>query len=121
MPAADAPTDEVLTFGERVSWRIQGLIRRWTMLIVITVGTVAIFTYAAVEVGASLHSGAEALLTWWNLWASWMALMIEGTVGIAMFSMAKRTALKLKQVLEILRRLDHVIEHHPTIPPLEGE
>lgn len=112
----DTPTEASLSRGERVSWWLQGLIRRWIWLIIVTVGTAGIFVYTAVEVGASLGAGTASLLTWWNLGASWAALMVEGTVGIAMFSMAKRTARVLRQVRDAVDRLDHIIEHHPDIP-----
>lgn len=118
MAYRDPITGDMLTRAERVSWTIQGVVRRWTVLIVITVATVGIFVYAAVEAGAALGTGAKALLTWWNLWASWFAIALEATVGIAMFSMAKRTAVKLRHLCEIIDRLDHIIEHHPTIPTM---
>lgn len=111
----DPVTGEPMTFAERMSWLAQGVIRRFTLLILITAGTLGIFVYTAVQVGPSLHAGDVSLLTWWNLWASWMALMIEGTVGIAMFNQTRRTVVVLRKI----ERMERLLLRHMDIDPDE--
>jgi hypothetical protein len=92
-------TGDELTRTEMVSWRLQGIIRRWTFILMITVITAAIFTFVA------LHGNADSssVLFWWNAGASYMALLIESVVGIGMISQTKRDA-------QILRKMDHILE-----------
>jgi hypothetical protein len=89
----DPVTGDELTLGEEASWVMQGLIRRWTFLGVITAVTVAVWTL-----------GDLLALTWWNLGASYLALLIEGTVGIAMFSQTRRDAVILREIRKIEQR-----------------
>lgn len=89
-----------LNFSDRVSWRAQGIIRRWTFIVTVTL--VSVFWW--------LQPGLfhDPNLTKWNAGASLMALIIESVVGIGMFNQTTRDAL-------ILRRLDKVLSEVETI------
>lgn len=95
----DPATGDPLSHGEYISWRIQGLIRNWTFLALITVATIIIWA-----------TDNSAALTWWNLCASYLALVIESIVGIAMFSQTRRDAVCLREV----RAIDRHIEEQDT-------
>lgn len=96
----DPVTGDVLTIGEWISWKIQGVIRRWTFLIFITLVTIVVW---------SLNNPIG--LTWWNLGASYMALVIESIVGLAMFSQTRRDAVALREVRAISQRMERVLAH----------
>jgi len=83
----DPITGDELSTGEWVSWQVQGVIRRWHFIGVITLVTVLIW----------LTDNATALL-WWNLAASFLAILIESIVGLALFSQTKRDACVLREV-----------------------
>jgi hypothetical protein len=120
----DPVTGDILTGGEYVSWKIQGIIRRWTFLIAITIITIAVWSTAN-----------PMALTWWNLCASYLALVIESIVGIAMFSQTRRDAVALREVRAISRhvetmeeqnaallaRIDALLEAHKRTTPEEEE
>lgn len=74
-----------LTLGEKVSWFVQGIIRRWVFLLTILFITLVCWA-----------TNNQTVLTWWNLSASLMALVIESIVGLAMFGQTKRDALVLR-------------------------
>ena len=89
----DPVTGDQLSLGEYISWLVQGIIRRWAFLVVISLATVAAWS-----------TGNDTVLLWWNLAASYTALLIESIVGIAMFSQTRRDAV-------ILRKLNRLMEH----------
>lgn len=93
----DPVTGDVLTGGEYISWRIQGVIRRWTFLCIITALTILVW----------VTNNPSALL-WWNLCASYLALVIESVVGIAMFSQTRRDALVLREVRATAARVEEI-------------
>jgi len=97
----DPVTGDQLTFGEELSWLAQGVIRRWTFLGLITVGTVVCW-----------FGFGGRLQFQWNLAASYLALLIEGTVGIAMFSQTRRDAVILRSIHKTVKLLDEVSEAH---------
>lgn len=84
----DPITGDALTAGEYISWKIQGVIRRWAFLGIITLLTIICWATRNAEV-----------LTWWNLAASYMALLIESIVGLAMFNQTKRDAVIIRHIL----------------------
>ena len=102
----DPITNDELTLAEEFSWRMQGIIRRWAFLGVITVITAGTWVYVVTRIGGSLGAGPVAMLTWWNLAASYLAILIEGTVGIAMFSATRRDAQFLRRVARLEERAD---------------
>ena len=91
----DPVTGDLLSLGEHVSWIVQGIIRRWLFLILVT-----IITLVAWIIGTSVGE----VLVWWNLAASFLAIVIESIVGIAMYSQTKRDAV-------LLRKLNRLMEH----------
>jgi len=93
-PFHNPVTGDALTLGEEFSWVMQGIIRRWAFLGLITVVTIVVWTL-----------GNAGSLTWWNLGASYLALLIEGTVGIAMFSQTRRDALILREIRTGLKHM----------------
>jgi len=92
----DPATGDTLTLGEEVSWQIQGIIRRWLFLIIIIVVTAVCWV---------VGSAVADVLTWWNLAASLMALIIESVVGIAMFSQTKRDAKIIRGLRDNVQRM----------------
>lgn len=93
----DPVTGDPLTVGEYVSWKIQGIIRRWTFLITLSCVTVIVWS-----------TNNSTALVWWNLGASYMALVIESVVGIAMIAQTKRDAVVLREVRDISRRIETI-------------
>lgn len=93
----DPVTGDELTTGEYVSWLIQGVIRRWTFLILVTVGTAVCWATRDPNV-----------LLWWNLVASFLAIVIESIVGLAMFGQTRRDAVCLREVRTISRRVEEL-------------
>jgi hypothetical protein len=91
----DPVTGDPLTLGEHLSWLMQGIIRRWAFLGLITVATIVVWSV----------NDATGLL-WWNLGASYLALLIEGTVGIAMFSQTRRDAVIIRHLRDVVDALD---------------
>lgn len=90
----DPVTGDPLTLGEHLSWLMQGIIRRWAFLGLITAATVVVWAV-----------GDATGLLWWNLSASYLALLIEGTVGIAMFSQTRRDAVILRHLRDVIDAL----------------
>ena len=90
MPYFHPVTKEPISVGEAISWGIQRAIRRWSFLIGITTITVICVIWGAHDF---------TILSWWNVWASYMALFIESVVGIAMF---KQTAADAEVIRKIL-------------------
>ena len=83
----DPLTGDTLTLGERVSWILQGIIRRWTFLITITLITAVVW----------IINNPTGLI-WWNLSASYLALVIESIVGLAMFNQTRRDAVFIRHI-----------------------
>lgn len=91
----DPITGDELTTGEWVSWKIQGVIRRWTFLVAITCVTVVVWS-----------TNNPQALTWWNLCASYLAILIESIVGLAMFSQTRRDAVVLREIRASNKRIE---------------
>jgi len=94
----DPVTDDELSRGEYISWMVQSIIRRWTFL-----GVVTLLTLLAWSTVFWL-SQSGAVLTWWNLCASYLAIVIESIVGLAMFGQTRRDAVILRRIA----RMDNV-------------
>ncbi len=83
----DPVTGDQLTLAEEISWQIQTrVLRRWSFLVVFTLFTALMWLRGP---GAQFD---------WNLIASWLAIVVEGTVGLAMFSQTRRDALIIRQI-----------------------
>ena len=106
----DPITGDRVGAAERVSLSVQGIMRRWRF----------IFAYTALCVVWWMHPswfGDDANYTHWQLWASYMALLIESVVGIGMFSWARRDSVILRKVHVLERKAEqqdensHVLLH----------
>lgn len=104
---SDPVTGDPLTAGEKFSWAMQSIIRRWAFIGAITLITIVVWSIN-VAVG----------LTWWNLGASYLALLIESTVGIAMFSQGRRDSVIIRRIdrneetnRQLLAHLELVLTH----------
>jgi hypothetical protein len=91
MPAKyrDPVTGDPLSLSELISWKIQAVIRRWTFLLIFTCATIVCWYWGRLN---------ATVLLWWNLCASYLAIFIENTVGIAMFSQTRRDALIIREI-----------------------
>lgn len=83
---------EPIGLGKHLSWKIQFLIRRWTFLGMITLITLTCVIWGLSDVGVT---------TWWNVWASYMALFIESVVGIAVFEQMQADGRAIREILEL--------------------
>lgn len=92
-------TGDDLSFSDCVSWFAQGLIRRWAFIILITLLTATVWFM-------SKGNTSSPVLEWWNLAASYMALLIESIVGIGMFSQTTRDALILRKMDKMLDKIE---------------
>lgn len=91
---------EPIKLGEHISWKIQFAIRRWSFI-----GSITLITLACVCLGIF----DLTVMTWWNVWASWMALFIESVVGMAMFNMARNDGRVLREVHALLAQVEFLI------------
>jgi hypothetical protein len=100
-PRPDPATGDLLPFGERVSWGIQGLIRCWPVVIGHVVLSVVWWTHPG-------WFGDTPDLPHWMAVYSLLAVVIESIVGLAMFSQTRRDATALREVRAISRRLEQM-------------
>lgn len=94
----DPVTGDELTAGEAAAWRVQWIIRRWTFLVLITGVTALAWSVVAA-------TGNGAVLTWWNCGASYLALVIEGVVGMAMYHQTQRDAQVVREVRKLVQEV----------------
>ena len=87
-------TGDVLSFSEKISWFIQGIIRNWLFVIVWTGGTIIWW----IKPGWFLDT--SAYIHWMNL-ASWLAVTVELIIGIAMIGQTKRDAQIIRHLLRL--------------------
>jgi len=90
----DPVTGDPLSFSEYISWIIQGVIRRWLFLVILTIITILVWS-----------TNHPIALLWWNLGASYLAIVIESIVGIALFSQTRRDAVALREVRAMAQHL----------------
>lgn len=79
-----------MTFGEMAAWKLQGIIRQWWFLLGYTVTTAVCW----------LVGGTKVLL-WWNLASSFLAIVVEGVVGRAMFAVTKTDSAVLREIRKL--------------------
>ena len=100
-------TGDVLTFSEKISWSIQGVIRNWWFVVIWTVGTIVWW------IKPTWFGDTTAYIKWMNL-ASWLAVTVELIIGIAMIGQTKRDAQIIRHILKLekqeLDRLQELIE-----------
>lgn len=107
----DPVTGDELTLGEKVAWEVTGVIRRW----IVFLGIQAVF-FVWLALG-----GWTALNLAWSDWA----IVIENVTMLCLFMQTRRDAVVTRRILALeeagaltLRHLEHIVEHHPDIPPL---
>jgi len=93
---ADPVTGDTLTLGEYISWMIQGVIRKWLFLGIITALTGTVWVIAD-------PIWRHPLTDQWNLWASYLAIIIEGVTAMALINQTRRDAVVLREVRAIAR------------------
>lgn len=91
-PYTDPVTGDKLTRGEWVSWGVQRVMRRWAFLGAITLVTVICW--------ATRNDG---VLLWWNLCASYAALVIEGITAMALINQTLRDARVSRETRSLVR------------------
>jgi hypothetical protein len=87
--SVDPVTGDKLSAGERVSWMIQRVIRRWAFIGVLQLITAACFVWGVRN---------PDVLVWWNLGASDFAIIMEFLVGMAFFGQGLRDAVVSRAV-----------------------
>ena len=104
----DETTGDLLNRSEWVSWQLQtNIIRRWSFLGVFTVITLCCV--------ATLNL---SVIGWWNVLASYIAIMVEAVVGRAMFGQTRRDA----QIIRELRKMElEDRAHHVEEEQIEGD
>jgi hypothetical protein len=81
-------TGENISLGEHLSWTAQNAIRRWEFVGAVTFATAVCWVI-----------GTATVLQWWNFSASYMAVLIELIVGIAMYQQTKADAKVIRKIL----------------------
>ena len=99
--ATDPVTGDHLSAGEHVSWQIQRVMRRWSFIGAILLITVVCWA-----------TRNDAILLWWNLAASLMALVIESIVGMAFFKQALRDAVVIRKSERLEERIERMEREH---------
>lgn len=99
----DPVTGDTLTAGERVSWMVQRIIRRWAFM-----GVIQLVTLVCWLVGT--RSGA--VLLWWNLGASDFAIVMEFLIGISMLGQTLRDANVTRTILRMEQQNVRMEEAH---------
>lgn len=94
----DPVTGDKVSFSEFATIKAQGVIRRWTVFIVFTIGTAICWAIDAPNV-----------LLWWNLSASFFAVIVELMVGMAQFSQTRRDAAIIRSLHAIMREIHALV------------
>ena len=94
----DPVTGDKVSFSEFATIKAQGVIRRWTVFIVFTIGT-----------GICWAIDAPNVLLWWNLSASFFAVIVELMVGMAQFSQTRRDAAIIRSLHAIMREIHALV------------
>ena len=95
-------TGDILSRGEYISWKIQGLIRNWWFVVIWTGGTVVWW------IKPHWFGDDKTYVKWMNL-ASWLAVTVELIIGIAMIGQTKRDAQIIRHILKLEKQeLEHI-------------
>jgi len=98
-------TGDSIGICKHVSWKIQFFIRNWYFIGLITFVTLFCVVWGTMNI---------AVIGWWNVWASYMALFIESVVGISMFEQTRADAKVLRESLttiqELLVKINEILE-----------
>ena len=99
----DPVTGDTLSAGEMASWRVQGVIRRWSFLGVITALTAYVWIVAD-------PIWRHPLTDVWNLWASFLAIVIEGVTAMALINQTRRDACVIREIRAMSRHIEALAE-----------
>lgn len=94
----DPVTGDKVSFSEFATIKAQGVIRRWTIFIIFTIGT-----------GICWAIDLPNVLLWWNLSASFFAVIVELMVGMAQFSQTRRDAAIIRNLHAIMREIHALV------------
>lgn len=94
-------TGDVLTSSELLSWKIQGIIRNWSFVLLWSITTFVWW------LKPRWFGDDTSYIHWMNL-ASWLAVTVELIIGIAMIGQTKRDAQIIRHILKLEKR---EIEH----------
>jgi len=98
-------TGDDIGLGKHISWKIQFSIRNWYFIGAITFITLFCAVWGTINI---------AVIGWWNVWASYMALFIESIVGISMFEQTRADAKVIRETLgkiqELLLKINQLLE-----------
>lgn len=87
---------ERLPLGEQASWAVQRVIRNWAFLGVFTAFTLWVWVFLD-------PIWRHPITDQWNLWASYMAIFIEGVTAMALINQTRRDALVIREIRAIVR------------------
>jgi membrane protein insertase Oxa1/YidC/SpoIIIJ len=93
-PKPHPQTGDMINLGERITWRIMGVYRKWTVFIALQVLTIVWWT------NPHLFPGG---LVGWNLLWSDLAVMVEMIVGIAFMAQSMRDAKVIRSEMKELQ------------------
>jgi hypothetical protein len=94
-------TGDVLTFAEQASWKVQGIIRNWYF-----VAFWSVLSFVWWFKPSWFHDNHSYVH--WQLLASYLAVLVELMIGIAMIGQTKRDAQIIRHILKLEKR---EIEH----------
>mgnify|MGYP006267166409 CR=1 FL=1 len=101
-------TNDVLTFSEVISWKIQSIIRNWWFVAFWSVGSFV--WWAKPHWFHDNHSYIH-----WQLVASYLAVIVELMIGLAMIGQTKRDAMIIRHILKLekqeIEHLEDMIEN----------
>lgn len=108
-PKPHPVTGDLLTLGERATWLVVSLYRRWSVFFALQVLTVVWWTWPRLFPG-----GLEG----WNVTWSDLAIIVEMMVGIAVFNQGLRDARVIREELSQVREDARLIrEIHEALCP----
>jgi hypothetical protein len=92
-PKPHPQTGDLIGPGERITWRIMAIYRRWTVFILLQVLTIVWWVHPKWFPGG---------LVGWNLLWSDLAVMVEMIVGIAFMAQSMRDAKVIRSEMKVL-------------------
>ena len=93
-PKPHPQTGDMINLGERVTWRIMGIYRKWIVFIALQILTVVWWVHP--------HWFPGGLVGWNLLWSD-LAVMVEMIVGIAFMAQSMRDAKVIRAEMKVLQ------------------
>lgn len=98
----DPVTGDALGLGEVASWHVQGVMRRWTFLLALSALTALVWVILD---PIWRHPPTEQ----WNLWASYLAIMIEGVTAMALINQSRRDAVVIREIRALAQQMSQLL------------